>query len=309
MSVNAFKGDFLGFSFNGIHSSDLNIVRINTGSRADMPLSPNFKDSTVEIPGANGIYYFDTQIQQFPFTINFAYDNINEEKIIKIREFFSPNNIGTFIFDESPYQTYTAKVSAVPKLTYLVFTENNDRIYKGEGVVAFVAYTAYGKALYKTLDQYTTNGYDISEWKNASRILTSTDYSNANYNRELSSANNQMTSPLYNAGNLKSPLKFNFSITSLTENTNAYIQLVYSHNTTNTKIILDTTNLTINTTYSFNSETQLITDSQNNVINNIIVAGKFINIEPSDSSAQLLTLSVTNCVATISNIQYDYLYL
>ena len=86
MSVNAFKGDFLGFSFNGIHSSDLNIVRINTGSRADMPLSPNFKDSTVEIPGANGIYYFDTQIQQFPFTINFAYDNINEEKIIKIRE-------------------------------------------------------------------------------------------------------------------------------------------------------------------------------------------------------------------------------
>jgi hypothetical protein len=39
-----FKGPFLGFTFCGKHSSDLNIVRVNSGNRGEMPLTPQFAD-------------------------------------------------------------------------------------------------------------------------------------------------------------------------------------------------------------------------------------------------------------------------
>ena len=46
--------DFVGFTFNGISSSDLGIVRTSNGDRFDMSLSPDFDNTTVEVKGRDG---------------------------------------------------------------------------------------------------------------------------------------------------------------------------------------------------------------------------------------------------------------
>jgi phage-related protein len=58
------KGDYIGFTFNGVHSSDLGIVRVSNGSRFDENLLPTIKDKTVEVSGRDGAYYFGSQYTQ-----------------------------------------------------------------------------------------------------------------------------------------------------------------------------------------------------------------------------------------------------
>ena len=53
-----FRGDYLGFTYNGFHSSDLGIVRVSDGSRYSENLLPSFQDKTVTVPGKDETYYF-----------------------------------------------------------------------------------------------------------------------------------------------------------------------------------------------------------------------------------------------------------
>jgi len=56
------RGDFLGFTFNNIHSSALGITRVFNGMM-DIPLTPNLKDTTMEIAGRDGIHYYGSTYQ------------------------------------------------------------------------------------------------------------------------------------------------------------------------------------------------------------------------------------------------------
>ena len=66
------KEDFTGFSFNGIHSSDLNIVRVSDGSRYGESLTPDFEDKIISVPGTDGSYYFGTQYRNKTISISIA---------------------------------------------------------------------------------------------------------------------------------------------------------------------------------------------------------------------------------------------
>ena len=46
----ALSGDFIGFTFNGVHSSDMGIIRTSDGSRFNENLLPTSTDKTVQIP-------------------------------------------------------------------------------------------------------------------------------------------------------------------------------------------------------------------------------------------------------------------
>jgi hypothetical protein len=46
--------DFIGFSFNRKHSSDMKIVRTSDGSRYNQNLVPNLTDKTADVPGGDG---------------------------------------------------------------------------------------------------------------------------------------------------------------------------------------------------------------------------------------------------------------
>lgn len=325
-----FQGPFLGFTYNGRHSSELGIVRINTGNRAEMPLSPSFKDSTAEVPGGKGLYYFNTQIQQRQFTINFAYDDLAEEDVRELREWLNPLEQGELIFDEEPYKAYIVKPNTQPKLSYLVFdreittetfklyepstVKSSGRLYKGEGAIGLTAYYPYAKAPSKELSYYDPNtkkgGFGSQdEWIIASGM----------------DEKPSLVSPqCYNCGDIETPVTLNFKVaedinTNEAVSGNVGIEL-YTGTTSQIGtligyVYMDTSKMSVNMIYTFNSELELITDENGDACNDIIVASKFFYLPPREKCFFKVnylsgyTGEQTNSTTAITDIDYDYLYL
>lgn len=134
------RGDFTGFSFNGFHTEDLELVRVSNGDRYDDHIFPDIEDKTVEIPGNDGQYYFGSNFKQKTFSIEVAFDKLTEENFRKIHTIFSTREIVPLIFDEEPYKIYYGKVQDSPEFHYICFDqdlteeEKNDIIEKGEKV-------------------------------------------------------------------------------------------------------------------------------------------------------------------------------
>lgn len=153
-----FVGAFLGFLMDGRHSAEFDIVRINTGNRATLSFSPNFKDTTVEVAGMTGLAYFDTQLQQLSLTIDFGFDSVTETTIRALKNWMRPDKLMKLRFDEMPFKEYTGKIQSPPKFSYIAFNEskqgNGPRIYKGEGQFQFVCYYPWARAPHQRLSDY-----------------------------------------------------------------------------------------------------------------------------------------------------------
>lgn len=188
--MGAMKGDFLGFTFDGIHSSELGIMRVSDGSRYSENLLPSFQDKTTQIPGNDGTYYHGSYYTQRQFNISIAFDDLSEEQLRRLKQIFGDKNIHSLIFDEVPYKVYKVKTTGAPNLKYVCFDNVNDifagrdlkkggkkdrdtlynsyvkpplkRVYKGEGQLNFIAYTPYARSRFKYIDEYNNN--NIKEW-------------------------------------------------------------------------------------------------------------------------------------------------
>lgn len=161
------KGDFIGFSFNGTHSSELGIVRTSDGSRFNDNLLPTSQDTTQSVAGRDETYYFDTNYTQRTFNLSIAFDKLTEVNLRKLRQLLSLKDVAELIFDEMPYKIYMAKVVSNPILKYICFdADDGQRIYKGEGTINFTAYYPFARSRYKYLDEYTEHYSDIKSWVN-----------------------------------------------------------------------------------------------------------------------------------------------
>lgn len=188
--MSALKGDFIGFTFNGIHSSELGLIRVSGGSRYDENLLPTIQDKTVQVPGADGTYYYWSYFTQRPINISVAFDDLSEEQFHRIRTVFGDKKIHDLIFDETPYKVYRVKTTGTPNLKYVCFDKEPDeldrdynrekiikskqdlygigarspygRVYKGEGQLNFVCYSPFARSRFKYIDQYTID--NIPEW-------------------------------------------------------------------------------------------------------------------------------------------------
>lgn len=116
-------GDFLGFTFGDVHSSNLGITRVSGGDRYDEDLHPEIKDRTAEVPGLNGQYYFGSDFGEKTFDLEIAYDHLTEEQFRKLRQVFGTKEIKALIFDERPYKTYMVKIGSPIELSYICFDE------------------------------------------------------------------------------------------------------------------------------------------------------------------------------------------
>ena len=116
-------GDFTGFSFDHIHSSELGIVRVSDGNRYDESLLPEFEDLVSDVRGIDGQYYFGHQYQPKHFEISIAFDHMTEHQFRQLRRLLSIKTPSPLIFDERPYKQYTAKIESVPELSYICFLE------------------------------------------------------------------------------------------------------------------------------------------------------------------------------------------
>lgn len=307
--MDKFKGYFLGFTFKNIHSSTLKIVRINTGDRAEMSLSPEFNDIITNIPGRDGYLYFNTNLQKNDFAINFAFDSITETEIKGLRDFFNPKEFGTLILDENPYKGYTVKVSSAPKLSYIVFDEGSgkERIYKGEGSVLFTSFNIMARAPYKTLEEYDAELSSGSEWSVTSGIKAAAQYTDI---LDTFSVDTKKAI-LYNPGDVISPLNINF--TKSDASADVMVCSIYIGASRVQTLCLNSKDIELGSVISINSETKIITcvkDNISTIKNSLILAGDFLFVEQfkNISSPNVQEFRIDS-IQGISNITISYPYL
>lgn len=167
--MSVLKGDYIGFSYNGKHSSDLGIVRTSNGSRFDESLLPTMQDKTAQVPGGDGTYYFGSYYTQRSFSVSFAFDDLTEEQIVNLKRHFGDKKIHDLIFDERPYKIWKAKVTGTATMKYIPFAEGEtNRVYKGEGTIQFTCYQPYAICEKKWLNLYNDN--NKNEWSAASGL-------------------------------------------------------------------------------------------------------------------------------------------
>ena len=156
--------DFVGFTFDGIHSSELNVIRTSESNRYTDDLIPSFQDKTVQVGGRDGTYLFGSYYQRKEFPLSIAFDNVSEEDFRRIQNWGADKKIHKLIFDEKPYKYYNVKLSAPPQLKYICFDESEinrernksgdkdrrRRIYKGEGTFKFVCYESFARGTIKS---------------------------------------------------------------------------------------------------------------------------------------------------------------
>lgn len=179
LTQEACKGDFIGFTFNGHHSSEFKIVRTSDGSRFNEDLLPPISDLSAAVPGRDGAYYFGSLYGPKQFTIPFAYDGLTELDLEKLRRWLDCRELTDLIFDERPYKVYKAKVESSATAQYICFEENiadsgetfYERHYKGEGSISFICYTPFARGRWKFLTDVPST-IDATMWKDASRIPT-----------------------------------------------------------------------------------------------------------------------------------------
>lgn len=165
--------DFVGFRFGNVHSKDLHLVVVSSSDRYEKNLLPNNKDYTIEVPGGDGSYYFGSTFENREFTINVAFDKVDENTWRKMSNLFSTDKLQDLVFDELPYKTYRAKLKTKPEYKMICFTDRDtgQRVYKGEGTLNFICYFPYAycfnKYIIRAADYYLT---EIPEIKNFDSI-------------------------------------------------------------------------------------------------------------------------------------------
>lgn len=293
----ALSGDFIGFTFNGVHSSDMGIIRTSDGSRFNENLLPASTDKTVQIPGGDGTYYFGSNYTQRQIPISIATDELTETQFRQLKQWLGDKQIHPLVFDEAPYKTYMVKISSIPTLKFICFdniTKNNgemivNRVYKGEGSLQFIAYFPFARCTKKYLSEYTDSNKE--EWASASGLLTT----QGDYDGTGAEIN------LYNPGDVETDFFAYYARTSLKRLTKIYINSnILNFNFTNNDNVIDTY-------IRINSKANLIEGCDENfkptgtLYNKFITSGDFFKIPTGEN--QLLSVGA-NCV----KIEYDYLY-
>lgn len=155
---------YTGFTFNGKHSSEFNIKRTSDGDRYNENLLPTIQDKTVQIPGADGTYFYGSYFTQRVFNVSFAFDSLTEGQLAALKAHFGDKKIHELIFDETPYKKYRAKVTGSTTFKHIPFAEGaTNRVYKGEGTLQFTAYDPYAREVYKFLDNYEVPNKELIE--------------------------------------------------------------------------------------------------------------------------------------------------
>lgn len=318
----AIKGDFISFTYNGVHSTELGIVHVSTSDRYTDALLPTIQDKTVQVPGSNGTYFFGSYYTQRPITLNVAFDNVSENQIRLARKVFGDQLSHSLIFDEEPYKVYYAKVNGTPQYTYIPFS--SPRIYKGEGTLTFTCYEPFAHTpnSNKYLSQYTVGvspspsnptwyKYNNKDEWNLSAGLLETQGTYDNY------ISNKFR--LYNPGDLEADFKFiipiptgenaSFSISGITISNNNTL----GPRTLNTSAI--TTGKGEDVAIQFNSKTNLIEGLDaygartGNLYNENIVSGSWFKIPlTTDGNWYFQPIGYSNTDNTNPTLEYDYLY-
>ena len=280
---------FTGFTFGDYHSSQFNILRTSDGSRYNDEILAQAKDTTVTVPGMDGSLYLSSQRQAKVFNLKFAYDDLSEEDVADIREWFATTKEQKLIFDERPYCYYMGKVTGTPKLSYICFdhpTDKSRRVYKGEGQVTITCYYPYAKSREVDATKYP----DSAQWsKFYSSAAPSTDINNIG----------QLPMPIRVAFRVSNDSKYGaIGVDSIAQGSSA----IYFQDLDPEKVYVydSELHLILSTTYEENLDESTYWQ-QDNPDNGIVLAGDFFSV--SCGSHTLFTDGVE-----ILAVDYQYIY-
>lgn len=163
------RGDFTGFTYNGIHSSMVGLTHVSSSNRYSDNLLPTFKDRVVDNSSGNSKYFFGTDYAKRDIGVSVAFDGVEEHQQQIIRMKWADGEIHDLIFDEEPYKVYSAKITNNSTLKHLCFDGDADeRVYKGEGTLNFTCFFPYARSRYEYQEDYIATlvpewGKDITE--------------------------------------------------------------------------------------------------------------------------------------------------
>ena len=294
--------DYIGFTFNKVHSSELGIVRTSDGSRFNENLLPSMQDKTTPIPGRDGTYFFGSSYTLRVFDISFAFDSLTEEQYARLKSWLGDKKIHSLIFDEQPYKVYKAKITGTATIKHIPFGEGpTNRIYKGEGTIQFTAFEPFARSVYKYADEYEVDNFE--EWKSAAKLLPT----RGNYDKVV---NNSIR--LYNPGDQESDfmlaIKFDGDTIPATK-----IRLEDPEGSIRGMDIDLITKLGEDDCVKINSKLNLIEGYANNkktgnVYNRYISAGDFFKIPMFSDTKNDMLLTIEGSSHLVQAIEYDYLY-
>lgn len=112
---------WLDFKYGDNYASDFGLIRVSNGSRYNDNLLPTLNDKTADVPGGDGMYYFNSYYKQKQFNINFAFDGLTETQLRAVRQWLNGKEIKELEFDERPGLLYSAKVTGTPSFKYIPF--------------------------------------------------------------------------------------------------------------------------------------------------------------------------------------------
>ena len=178
--------DYLGFFFNGHHSSEFGIMRVSKSDVYTENLTPSFTNITKSVSATDKTVSFGTHKSSIIFDIDFATDCMSLGDLEKIRQWINPKNYGEFYLDEEPNKKYLVKLYGNPTFSFIPFEDQRkvpfiDRkyynmdtdaqnypeiafrtdgrtIHKGEGTISFIAYEITPQYVYSSIKEI---GLDI----------------------------------------------------------------------------------------------------------------------------------------------------
>ena len=190
------KQPFLGFTFNGKHSSRFNVIHISEGDFYNETMFGEPSDSTDTVVGKDGVYFFGTDIKAKPRELRCYVKGIDENIYRELKAWLSPMKMGQLIMDETPYKYSIVKISGSPEFEFVPYYRNT-LTYSGFFTIPFVAYDPYSYSFYNTLEEYE---YDNEELYYDSGIL----YANFKPPNILTNITSNTDIILYNGGNARS---------------------------------------------------------------------------------------------------------
>lgn len=325
-----YRGDFIGFTWDGMSMSRLNVIRTSNGNRFNENLLATMQDKTNQIPGNDGTYYFGSWYTAKPFSIQIAFEKLTELQIRQLRQLFGDKGIHRLSFDEQPYKEYLVKCTGTPQLKYIPFDDETEdteteitdiyspgpagqwrnRIYKGEGTLTFTAYCPYARARatdLKTLRELDEDVYfafeeGAEQWESAEVLPPTAIRALDNYTIDLNNCGDTPTDFILIFENFLEIEGQKITI-SLYENKEKIDELIFEIDN-----IYDS-----DKKLRINSKAELIEglDSNGkitgNLYNDAIDSGRFFKIPINENSIKLVVTSTASLTGNI-NIEYTYWY-
>lgn len=151
------KGDYIGFTFGDVHSSELGLMRVSDGSRYNQDLLPPLQDKVAQVNGRDGAVYFGSQYNTRPIKVPVAFDNMTEESFNQLKKLLQDKKPKYLWFDETPYKQWLVKAANAQNFKWICFDESRNgkekRIYKGEGTLEFSCFSPYAESRVTFLDE------------------------------------------------------------------------------------------------------------------------------------------------------------